>query len=162
MIHSNNWCLNVNCEKAALKQMTNHPTNIMISFIIHTFSWYPPFLKLLPIPNFGTTSRSLIFSPPLDTWGKKARKKTYVKILLNYAPTFWLQATAIMIPLGKRVGITICTFIYTSTEKKATGKMQKSSSFLFPSSPPKSVQIKNQCLPRRWKLQCRKFFTNLR
>ena len=159
-------CHNMNCENNPQKQLTKHPTKIMFHlFSLYTFSlynlWFVPFSLafdyLLIFAPHRDISYSRHFAQQVERFSMTDKN---VKILIvNYAPAFWLQATAIIIHTTGQGQISLALYFYTHSMLRniASCKMQKSSSFHLPTLP-KRCPNQTQCLPKDMKLQCRKFF----
>lgn len=96
------------------------------------------------------------------TGGKHNSDRQICKdITVNDAPAFWLQATAIKIPLSKSKDHQLCTFIHTHYAEKQP-QVKCKNDLVFSCSPFQkrcpTCPIQNLWLPKDMKLQCRIFF----
>ena len=143
----------------AVKQLTKHPTKIVLDLLcIHSVCTLLSSNYCQPL--ISDAHKDLSHPPHFCITGGKHNSDRQIckDITVNDAPAFWLQATAIKIPLSKSKDHQLCTFIHTHYAEKQP-QVKCKNDLVFSCSPfQKRCPIQNLWLPKDMKLQCRIFF----
>ena len=127
----------------AVKQLTKHPTKIVLDLLcIHSVCTL--FSSNYCQPLISDAHKDLSHPPHFCITGGKHNSDRQIckDITVNDAPAFWLQATAIKIPLSKSKDHQLCTFIHTHYAEKQP-QVKCKNDLVFSCSPfQKGVQYK--------------------